>query len=141
MRLTLIGVVLSAIALASAYSYFYRNTWHTDSFYINTYNEHIVPTISNNTIVIWKWSAPIGLDGQSHYITAVIKSTEFNSANVGNEFRVLSNCYDRSGGARKFLGENSELKCWSKNSGVPAREIALLYAREEGLILYKLNRR
>ena len=120
--------------------YFWTNhfNFYSDAFYTAEFEKYTDISFEGNSEVIWKWAAPRGFDGSSHYVTAAITIPGFNAKKLKSSFEANSNCYEKSGGAKQFLTEASTLSCWQDvDTKRSVRSLFVLYAAEEQILLYK----
>jgi len=131
----------AAAALIIAFGYYFWThhfNWYSDSFYTAEFEKYTDISLEGNYEVIWKWAAPRGFDGTSHYVTAAITIPGFNAKKLKSKFEANSNCYEKSGGAKQFLSEASTLSCWQDVEFKGAvRSFFVLYAAEEQILLFK----
>jgi len=136
-------VFLSLLFIAFGFYYWMNHfNWYPDSFFIKKFENHTAITIENNTEIIWKWAAPRGGDWKSHYVTAVFVHPTFDPLMLGDSFRPQQDCYQNSGGAKRFLTESSPMLCWRDSLFTNENEwFLVLYAPEESILLFKKSTR
>ena len=142
--LPIVAVLTAAclVALAILHHTLYRLTWRPDGFFVREFETITGATLREDAEVIWKWAAPSGLDGSSHYVTAAIVGSGFEIASLGPEFVTPEDCRAHAGGARRFLAETSALECRRRGSADDSRAwLLVLRAPEEDVLLYKRSSR
>ena len=140
-RLVGVALAIAVVALAlwvATMIFLHRSNWNPDTFYLRTFEDQTGVLLVDRSEVIWKWVAPRGLDGESHYITAVIRTDGFDPSGLAADMVIVTDCFGRSGGAMRFLDESVALRCWERsNPGDPNDGLFVLSAAEEDLVLFK----
>lgn len=137
------GAITFVVLLIFGSGYYYWTNhfnWYTDSFFINEFEKHTSIELGRDASVIWKWAAPRGSDWKPHYISAAILAPAFDQSMVDASFKLQTNCYELSGGAKRFLIEASSLQCWSRGiSPNLSKWFLILHATEEDIVLFKMS--
>jgi len=135
-RLFISAVVVLFVVLGFYYWINHFN-WYSDSFFIEEYENYTDMQFTGESEVIWKWAAPRGSDGSSHYVTAAIVGSGFKASMLGTRFKSESDCYMKSGGAKRFVTEASPLNCWRHNASNINESFFVLYAPDKDILLFK----
>lgn len=67
-----------------------------------------------------------------------MKSPAFDVAKIDVRFELQPDCYELTGGAKRFLTEASSLQCWYYASDpMDSESFLILYAANEDVLLFK----
>ena len=138
-RPALIGLGVSVAACLLLGAAFARTTWNPDAFYVRTFEDRAGFALDERSKVVWKWAAPRGIDGTSHYVSAAIRTPGFDPARLPAHMSPATECYESSGGAMRFLLPTDRLDCWHHTD--TRDSFFVLRSDVRNILLYKRRRR